>query len=200
MRLLLRAFLAALLASHLLLAASGDPTTKQASPQRIDLHHHFLSPFYAAYLRTHGVHDLRAKLKDVCLNLSWEGLRSALNDDEKISHFMDICIMQPRSHGSLRVLQVATGLICHRTGQQSPHWLTWMPRAFLLPSCRSPSQAWTLGSCRKLPGRRERCCPHPHAWPCPCDSHFVKMTAVLRKELRHHTCRGRWCLRNAHHL
>ncbi len=131
---------------------------------------------------------------DVCLIVSWEGLRSALNDDEKISRFTYLCMMHPRSHGSLCVLQVGTGLICHRTGQQSPHWLTWMPGAFLLPSCRSPSQAWTLGNCRKLPGRRERCCPHPHECPCPCDSHSVKMTAVLREELRHHTCRGRCCL------
>lgn len=74
MRLLLRAFLAALLASHLLLAASGDPTTKQASPQRIDLHHHFLSPSYAAYLRTHGVHDLRAKPKGCVLESFLGGL------------------------------------------------------------------------------------------------------------------------------
>lgn len=54
------------------------------------------------------------------------------------------------------LLQVATGQIYPRIGQQSPRWRSWTPQAYPLPSYQSQSQAWILAICRKLPGRRER--------------------------------------------
>lgn len=56
----------ALVASIDLAATLRDTTT---SPERIDLHHHFLSPTYAAYLRSHGERKLQA-LQNQTMQLS----------------------------------------------------------------------------------------------------------------------------------